>query len=428
MLIYLFVCNKVLFSKKGLSKNYGFFSLLLLIIIHFIILILFYGKKLYKKLEEKIKDISFGIKNWDLIKKEEIEEIKDVIRIDKKKNKTEIINKTKKEELIHIKENKNRNKNKEVISYNKNRNKKQQKKNPPIKRAKKNKNQTLNPVSVSRILKISNNFNNIENKTKDKLKIKQNYNMNIEPKTNSVMNQTELDKAKKIMEYNNEELNDLKYNLALKNDTRNYCQYYISLLKIKHIIIFTFFNNTDYNSKIIKIDLLIFNFVLYFAVNTLFFSDSTMHKIYVDKGAFDFIYHFPQIIYSSLISVAINILLKMLALSEKLILKFKSQKEKNNLKGRISKLNRTLKIKFLVYFILSSIFLLFFWYYISMFCSIYINTQIHLIKDTLISFALSLIYPFGINLVPGICRIPALSNPKNKREYLYKFSTYIQIL
>ena len=426
--VNLFVCNKVLFSKKGLSKNYGFFSLLLLIIIHFIILILFYGKKLYKKLEEKIKDISFGIKNWDLIKKEEIEEIKDVIRIDKKKNKTEIINKTKKEELIHIKENKNRNKNKEVISYNKNRNKKQQKKNPPIKRAKKNKNQTLNPVSVSRILKISNNFNNIENKTKDKLKIKQNYNMNIEPKTNSVMNQTELDKAKKIMEYNNEELNDLKYNLALKNDTRNYCQYYISLLKIKHIIIFTFFNNTDYNSKIIKIDLLIFNFVLYFAVNTLFFSDSTMHKIYVDKGAFDFIYHFPQIIYSSLISVAINILLKMLALSEKLILKFKSQKEKNNLKGRISKLNRTLKIKFLVYFILSSIFLLFFWYYISMFCSIYVNTQMHLIKDTLISFFLSMTYPFGICLLPGIFRIPALSHPKNKRYYLYTVSIIIQFI
>ena len=426
MLIYLFVCNKVLFSKKGLSKNYGFFSLLLLIIIHFIILILFYGKKLYKKLEEKIKDISFGIKNWDLIKKEEIEEIKDVIRIDKKKNKTEIINKTKKEELIHIKENKNRNKNKEVISYNKNRNKKQQKKNPPIKRAKKNKNQTLNPVSVSRILKISNNFNNIENKTKDKLKIKQNYNMNIEPKTNSVMNQTELDKAKKIMEYNNEELNDLKYNLALKNDTRNYCQYYISLLKIKHIIIFTFFNNTDYNSKIIKIDLLIFNFVLYFAVNTLFFSDSTMHKIYVDKGAFDFIYHFPQIIYSSLISVAINILLKMLALSEKLILKFKSQKEKNNLKGRISKLNRTLKIKFLVYFILSSIFLLFFWYYISMFCSIYINTQIHLIKDTLISFSTSLVTPFILNLLPGFFRISAL-NGKNKK-CTYQISKLLQMI
>ena len=153
-----------------------------------------------------------------------------------------------------------------------------------------------------------------------------------------------------------------------------------------------------------------------------------MHQIYEDKGSFNFIYKIPLIIYSSLISIIFNILLKMLALSEELIIEFKKKKNKKDLETRMIALNKKLKIKFILYFILSSIFLLFFWYYISMFCSIYINTQIHLIKDTLISFALSLIYPFGINLIPGICRIPALSNPKNKREYLYKFSTYIQIL
>ena len=55
----------------------------------------------------------------------------------------------------------------------------------------------------------------------------------------------------KIMSYNGEELNDLDYELAIKNDKRKYCEYYLSLLKTKHIFIFTFFNNTDYNSKII---------------------------------------------------------------------------------------------------------------------------------------------------------------------------------
>ena len=60
---------------------------------------------------------------------------------------------------------------------------------------------------------------------------------------------------KKLMSFNDEELNDLEYKLALKLDKRNYCQYYFSLLKSKHALIFTFCNNTDYNSKIIKIDL-----------------------------------------------------------------------------------------------------------------------------------------------------------------------------
>jgi len=57
-----------------------------------------------------------------------------------------------------------------------------------------------------------------------------------------------------------------------------------------------------------------------------------------------------------------------------------------------------------------------------MFGVIYKNTQLHFIEDTLISFGLSLVYPFGIYLVPGLFRIPALSNKKHKREFLYKIS------
>ena len=156
-----------------------------------------------------------------------------------------------------------------------------------------------------------------------------------------------------------------------------------------------------------------------------------MHKIYKDNGSFNFIYQLPQILYSSLISAIINILLKILALSEKSILEYKSLKNKKKASSKIFenieiKLNRKLKIKFALYFIISSIFLLFFWYYISMFCAIYVNTQIHLIKDILISYSLSLFYPFAIYLLPGIFRIPSLSNPE--RKYLYKISRIVQMI
>ena len=57
-----------------------------------------------------------------------------------------------------------------------------------------------------------------------------------------------------------------------------------------------------------------------------------------------------------------------------------------------------------------------------MFCSIYVNTQIHLIKDTIISFAISLIYPFGIYLIPGIFRLSSLRAKDKNQECLYKFS------
>ena len=160
----------------------------------------------------------------------------------------------------------------------------------------------------------------------------------------------------------------------------------------------------------------------------MFFNDDTMHKIYEDKGSFNFVYQLPQIIYSSLISIIINAILKLLALSEGDILAYKSTEEKKDLHEKKNELNKKLQIKFLLYFIISNILVLFFWYYLSMFCAIYVNTQIHLIKDTLISYGLSQIYPFGIYLFPGIFRIPSLSNHKAKREILYIISKLIQLI
>ena len=63
-----------------------------------------------------------------------------------------------------------------------------------------------------------------------------------------------------------------------------------------------------------------------------------------------------------------------------------------------------------------------------MFGVIYRNTQIHLLKDTLMSFGLSLFIPFVLYLIPGLFRIPALSNNKNKRECLFNFSKILQLL
>ena len=62
-----------------------------------------------------------------------------------------------------------------------------------------------------------------------------------------------------------------------------------------------------------------------------------------------------------------------------------------------------------------------------MFGVIYKNTQTHLLKDTLMSFSLSLFFPFVFYLLPGIFRIPSLSNSSKKGECLYNFSKFIQV-
>ena len=233
---------------------------------------------------------------------------------------------------------------------------------------------------------------------------------------------------KAIMNLNDYELNTLQYKDAIKKDKRTFFEFYISLLKINHIIIFSFCRKHDYNSKIIKIYLFFFSFILSYVVNALFFSDSTIHQIFVDGGSYNFIYQIPQIIYSSLISSIVNIIIKTLSLSEKNILEIKHEKIITNLQKKSKEIIKYLYINFKLFFIICFLFLLFFWYYISCFCAIYKNSQIHLIKDTLISFGLSLLLPFFICLIPGIFRIPSLRTSGKNLECIYKISKIIQTI
>ena len=130
--------------------------------------------------------------------------------------------------------------------------------------------------------------------------------------------------------------------------------------------------------------------------------------------------------YSSLICSAFNIIVTSLSLSEKNILSLKTTNK--NRKKQISLVLKCLKIKFFFFFLLKFLFLIVFWYYISCFCAVYRNTQIHLIKDTLISFGISMLYPFGLCLFPGIFRIPSLRANKSDKKCLYKFSKILQLI
>ena len=153
-----------------------------------------------------------------------------------------------------------------------------------------------------------------------------------------------------------------------------------------------------------------------------------MHNVYESKGLFDISYQLPIIFYSSIISMFLGALVQMLGLSNDAIIDFKKNRKAKDVDERGKKLINKLKIKFVFYFILSSIFLLFFLYYISMFCAVYKNTQFILLEDTSMGYLMSLLYPFAIYLLPGIFRIPALRVPLKDRKYLYNFSKLFTIL
>ena len=230
----------------------------------------------------------------------------------------------------------------------------------------------------------------------------------------------------KILEIKEFELDSLDYQEALKIDHRNYCQYYCHLLKYNHSISFSFSFHNDYNIQIIKKFLFFFSFSLDFTINALFFTDKTIHKIYQDKGEFNFLYQLPQILCSTLIGKFIDSLIKNLGLSQDYIIALKHIKIKKNLKREYKKLIRTFNLKFILFFVIDFVLIVFFCYYISCFCCIYMNTQIHLIKDTLISLITSVLFPFAIYLIPGIFRISSLALKKSSRKCLYNFSIFFE--
>ena len=375
-------CYKTVLKLKDLIKNYGCYIISIIMIFYFVALIIFYSYS-FNKLKIDIAKIIFALKDSEIPQ----------ANITNNINVNNII--------IHTQGNKKKNNKKKINN---------KKINKKI-----NETETKNKIKNTIFIQSYSKYY-IENSTQ---KIKSNGTVDkVFVDKNKTLNQ-------KTLELKDFEMNSLDYEKARILDKRNFCQCYISLLKYNHPILFSFMPSRDYNSQIIKTFLFFFSFSLDFIVNTFFFTDDTMHKIYEDKGKFNFLNQIPQIMYSSLISRLIDTFIRMLALSQDNIAELKHEKEKRNLVIRSKRTIKVIKLKSILFFIIDFIILTFFWYYETCFCGIYSNTQTHLIKDSFISFSISFIYPFGIYLIISILRISALKAEKKDGKYLYKFSSIL---
>ena len=152
-----------------------------------------------------------------------------------------------------------------------------------------------------------------------------------------------------------------------------------------------------------------------------------MNNVYRNNGKFDIFFQIPQIIYSAIIPSIVFIILKNISLSEIPILNLKSVPARE-CTTYAKRLEKCLKVKFVIFFLISIPILIFFWYFISCFCAVYKNTQLILIEDSLLSFGISFIYPFGLYLLPGLFRMSALKDSKANKNCLYKFSQFLSLI
>ena len=246
-------------------------------------------------------------------------------------------------------------------------------------------------------------FNDIDSKTKQILSIKQNS------ETNNTMKKIEEKQINQIPEDINKDDNADIYNIdnkekeIIKKDKRTFFEIYWSILRKKHIILFTFFTRNDYNIIYIKFERFIFSVCTYMALNVFLFADETMHKIHVDYGRYNLLQQIPQIIYSSIASRLIDIFVCYLILTEKQINEIK--KLKIDSRDKIIDIIKCIKIKIATFFIFTFLMFIFYWYAIACFCSVYENTQIIFIKDSISSFILGLLFPFILYIIPALYKL-----------------------
>ena len=220
-------------------------------------------------------------------------------------------------------------------------------------------------------------------------------------------------------------MNQLEYNEALKLDKRKFLRIYWSILKREHTILFLIYLN-DYNLLSIKFARFFFFICTDMALNVFFFSDASMHKMYLDYGRYNFYQQIPQIVYSILISQLLQVFMCFLSFTDKHIYKIKGLKKMD--KNQIFQILRCVKIKIFGFFTVTIIFFGFYWYLISTFCAVYVNTQMAFIKNSIFSFLINLLIPFGLYLVPSTLRIVSLKDTEKKRfKFVYNLSYIIPI-
>ena len=188
-------------------------------------------------------------------------------------------------------------------------------------------------------------FNKIEISSKKDIYNKFKINSNSSSKNNIFKNNIINKSIKKKLHYNNKkleknilkeysdyELNELQYEKALKLDKRTLFQIYLAALKREHLIIFTFCSCNDYNLLSVKITRFIFLIIDDMALNTFFFSDDSMHKLFLNYGKYNFIQQIPEITYSTIITLIIEIFLCYLSLTDKYFYLLKSSLVKGDKK------------------------------------------------------------------------------------------------
>ena len=223
-------------------------------------------------------------------------------------------------------------------------------------------------------------------------------------------------------------LRNYNYKEAIKYENRSICRLLYIFLLAKQIIFHTFFEKSPLVPFHLKLGLLIFMFSFDVFINALFYTtDNISEKYHTSKDLFTFTWttNVIIIVISTAVSlVFISIVIKLNKIDSeirKIFLKEETKLKKNKnysldyptkmkVFTDVEKVLKYYKIKSIIILTLEFLCILFFWYFVTAFCQVYLYTQGSLALNILIAILIR----FVIEVL--VCLLLAK---------LYDFSTHI---
>ena len=425
-------CYNLVFDFQRLSKNIGFYIMLIMFILQIIFLIIYSIKKLkpikdymlkYNKLQNIREQTLLSIKNNKndnskknfQIKKEKSNfaqqhnsNLNNINKNNGQNNKGKVIFINNFAPTINIQSNainNNNNDNKNISSMNKIINLTW--KNKKNKRKTKRNNNKLNKMKS-------------ENNSKTSMKNKSiNY---LVTKSENKSKKNQISKVKKEIS-DVEDLLDMEYIQAINKDRSSFLIMFWAFLVDSQIILTTFFTKNYLQLFVIKLSFFVCTFDISFFLNALFYTDDYISDAYHNNGVLDFFSGLPKSIYSFILTLISTNLLRMLSNSKselmRTITKFSM---KSNYLILIEIKLKKLRKKLIIYFILVILLEICFLYYVSAFCAVYIHSQKYWIIGFLESFAIDSLVAVVLCIILASLRYLAI---KKRKKFLYILSNII---
>ena len=213
---------------------------------------------------------------------------------------------------------------------------------------------------------------------------------------------------------NDGEINELDYDNSAFHDKRNFIRIYYSFLKYNCIIIFTFFVYEDFNLNFVKYALLVFYALLYLTFSTAFFNNNTIHNIYINEGDYVITYHLWKIFLAFILSLIFIKLIKWwITFYRRKSLRMKLLKRYTDAKNEILRMIDQYHFHLKIFFPISCVLLILFWYYISTVCAVFRYSYWHLLLNWAFCAAFHLGYSIVLNIIPTVFRYVALKKGIN---------------